>query len=623
MRHLINLTHNPATRRMVLLAGSSVLIAAGWLAGSVLGRAGWFDALMIGATLLAGTDILQRAWRGLLNRHTNIELLVSIAAAGGLAIGIYWEAAAVTFLFLLGGWLEARTLNRTRNTLNELINLAPDTAIVMDGDDQQHEIPASEAKTDDLVLVKPGAKIPVDGLVERGHSAVDESTITGESVPVEKQTESEVYAGTINQSGMMVVRVTGAGADTTLARIIRRVEEAQEAKAPTQRFIERFANWYTPSIMGLSLATLLFTGNLETALTLLVIACPGALVISTPISIITGIGRAASKGILIKGGEFLEQSGRITAIAFDKTGTLTEGRPKVTEIVNFRADQEEFREILYWAAIVESASGHPLADAILKEVTPWTAVPEAESFQSYAGLGVEANYRNHHILAGNREFMQFMDVEVENHANDTIAKLAESGQTVVLIALDGQLSGALGISDTLRPEAAGMIRRLRENGLQHIIMLTGDTPDTAEAIGRKAGITEVRAGLLPDDKHDHIQQLQKDGHRVAMIGDGINDAPALARADIGIAMGAAGTDVAIETADIALMSDDLLKIPEALRLSRLTMRNIYQNVTLALLTVALLLTGVFMGSVHMAAGMLIHELSVMVVILNGVRLKWA
>lgn len=608
---------------MVLLAGSSVFIAAGWLTGSVLGLAGWFDALMIGATLLAGTDILQRAWRGLLNRHTNIELLVSIAAAGGLAIGIYWEAAAVTFLFLLGGWLEARTLNRTRNTLNELINLAPDTAIVMDGDDRQHEIPASEAKTDDLVLVKPGAKIPVDGLVERGHSAVDESTITGESVPVEKQTESEVYAGTINQSGMMVVRVTGAGADTTLARIIRRVEEAQEAKAPTQRFIERFANWYTPSIMGLSLATLLFTGNLETALTLLVIACPGALVISTPISIITGIGRAASKGILIKGGEFLEQSGRITAIAFDKTGTLTEGRPKVTEIVNFRAAQEEFRETLYWAAIVESASGHPLADAILKEVTPWTGVPEAESFQSYAGLGVEANYRDHHILAGNREFMQFMNVEVENHANDTIAKLAESGQTVVLIALDGQLFGALGISDTLRPEAAGMIRRLRENGLQHIIMLTGDTPDTAEAIGRKAGITEVRAGLLPDDKHDHIQQLQKDGHRVAMIGDGINDAPALARADIGIAMGAAGTDVAIETADIALMSDDLLKIPEALRLSRLTMRNIYQNVTLALLTVALLLTGVFMGSVHMAAGMLIHELSVMVVILNGVRLKWA
>ncbi len=630
---MLNAVRNPAVRRLVLMIISGVLIIAGWVAGSVFGHSGIFDALMISAAVLAGSDIVQRAWRGLMNRHTNIELLVSIAAAGGLAIGIYWESAAVTFLFLMGGWLEARTISRTRSTLKQLIDLAPDTAIILKGE-QQQEVPASEVEEQALVLVKPGAKIPVDGMVERGHSAVDESAVTGEPVPVEKQSKAKVYAGTINQNGKLVVRVTGAGADTTLAKIIRRVEEAQESRAPTQRFIERFASWYTPGIVGLGIATLLITQNLEPALTLLVIACPGALVISTPISIISGIGRAARDGILIKGGEYLEQAGKINAVAFDKTGTLTEGRPKVTEVVSFREepvlsgsgenpDENEAREeVLYWAGIAEAASGHPLAEAILEEAHKSHTIPEAFDFQSLAGLGIKAEYQEHTILVGNTELMQKNNVLISAREKARVDEISEAGQTLVLVALDGELEGAIGISDRIRPEAIEMIRHLRKNGIQNLIMLTGDEHRAAHAIGDEAGITEIRAGLLPEDKLDHIKQLQQDGHRVAMVGDGINDAPALARADIGIAMGAAGSDVAIETADIALMADDLNKIPQALQLSRITMRNIYQNVTLALLTVALLLGGVFAGSVHMAAGMLIHEMSVLAVIGNGMRLRW-
>lgn len=630
---MLNAIRNPATRRLILMIISGVLIIAGWVAGSVFGHSGIFDALMISAAVLAGSDIVQRAWRGLMNRHTNIELLVSIAAAGGLGIGIYWESAAVTFLFLLGGWLEARTLSRTRSTLKQLIDLAPDTAIILKGE-QQREVPASEVEEQALVLVKPGAKIPVDGIVERGYSAVDESAVTGEPVPVEKQSEAKVYAGTFNQNGKLVVRVTGAGADTTLAKIIRRVEEAQESKAPTQRFIERFASWYTPGIVGLGIATLLISQNLELALTLLVIACPGALVISTPISIISGIGRAARDGILIKGGEYLEQAGKINAVAFDKTGTLTEGSPKVTEVVSFRdesvlsgsgenPDADEAQdEVLYWAGIAEAASGHPLAEAILEEAHKSYTIPEASGLQSHAGLGIEAEYQERTILVGNTELLQKNNVSISAREKARIEEISEAGQTLVLVALDGELEGAIGISDRIRPEAIEMIRRLKENGIQNLIMLTGDEHRAAEAIGKVAGITEIRAGLLPDDKLDHIKQLQQEGHRVAMVGDGINDAPALARADIGIAMGAAGSDVAIETADIALMADDLYKIPQALQLSRHTMRNIYQNVTLALLTVVLLLAGVFAGSVHMAAGMLIHELSVLAVIGNGMRLRF-
>ncbi|MFH5885982.1 heavy metal translocating P-type ATPase [Halalkalibaculum sp. DA3122] len=648
MNSLQTLLRNPTTRKKALLIVSGLLIIAGWAVNFFWTSAWSFNAFMLLATLTAGFEIGRRAWQGLRNLHTNIELLVTIAATGGLAIGVYWEAAAVTFLFLLGGWLEARTMSKTRDTLKELINMAPETAIVVE-DGERREIPARQVKQGMQVLVKPGSKIPVDGMVESGTTSINESAITGEPIPAEKQTGLEVYAGTINKNGRIYVRATKSGADTTLAKIIRRVEEAQEEKAPTQRFIERFASWYTPGIVGLGIASYLFTWNLELALTLLVIGCPGALVISTPISVITGIGNAAKKGILIKGGEYLENAGKVTGIALDKTGTLTTGKPTVSEMIHFSKEaalagvdqKEEFQEVhtvslsgqnseslpsegeelLYWAAVAESASEHPLAEAILADGQS-NRIPEPDQFESYTGQGIEAVLGDDYIYVGKADFLKERGISISAVINKEIQNLTNKGRTVVLVARNNELLGAIGIADQMRPEAPKMISRLRENGIERIAMLTGDARATAEVIAEETGITEVHAGILPEDKNDIILEMQQQGYQVAMIGDGINDAPALAIADIGIAMGAAGTDVAIETADIALMSDKLMNVPESLRISKMTLRNIHQNVAIALVTVAALLAGVFAGSVHMAAGMLVHEFSVMAVILNGMRLRW-
>jgi Cd2+/Zn2+-exporting ATPase len=649
MNSLQMLLRNAKTRKKALLIVSGLLITTGWAVDFFWASAWSFNALMLLATLTAGFEIARRAWQGLRNRHTNIELLVTIAATGGLAIGVYWEAAAVTFLFLLGGWLEARTMSKTRNTLRELINMAPNTATVLKNGSRR-EVPARKVQEEMLVLVKPGSIIPVDGIVESGATTIDESAITGEPVPAVKQSGSLVYAGTMNQKGSIRVRATKAGGETTLAKIIRRVEEAQEAKAPTQRFIERFARWYTPGIVGLSIASYLFTWDLELSLTLLVIGCPGALVISTPISVISGIGNAAKKGILIKGGEYLENAGKVSAVALDKTGTLTAGKPTVTEIIYFSkatalagVDQEEvFQEVhtvslsgqnseslpleaeklLYWASVAESASEHPLAEAILTKAEQLSRIPEPDWFESHTGQGIAAVMGEDQIHIGKAEFLKQKEISIGEDINKEIQNLTNKGRTVVLAARNNKLLGAIGIADQMRLEAAKMISKLRENDIERIAMLTGDARTTAEAIAQEAGITEVHAGILPEDKSDIILEMQQQGYQVAMIGDGINDAPALATADIGIAMGAAGTDVAIETADIALMSDKLMNVPESLRISKMTLRNIHQNVAIALVTVAALLAGVFAGSVHMAAGMLVHEFSVMVVILNGMRLRW-
>jgi Cd2+/Zn2+-exporting ATPase len=635
---------NPKQRRQTLMIFSGALILAALAADHLLGAHLLRDGLMIVAALVAGADIAWRAWNSLRNRHVSIELLVTIAAIGALIIGEYWEAAAVTFLFLLGGYLEARTLSHTRQVLQELLDLAPSTAIVF-RDGRQVEVMPYEVHPGEVVLVKPGGKISVDGEVIDGRSAVDESAITGEPMPEEKTPGSPVYAGTVNQDGLLKVRAIGVGADTTLARIIRRVEEAQEEKAPTQRFIERFARWYTPFIIGLSGVAFLITRDVELALTLLVIGCPGALVISTPVSVVAGVGRAAKRGILIKGGEYLENAGKISALALDKTGTLTQGKPRLTDVIalqpalvpagsaaysghtaiwsdgraSSRWDEAQ-QNVLYWAAIAEAGSEHPLARAVMVEAEALGDIPDADGFETYTGKGVRTVHWGHTIYVGTEEFIGESGIDVSPAAKEHLGWLKLAGKTAVFVAVDGVELGVLGISDPLRAAAPAMIQRLRDVGLKRVIMLTGDDRKTAQVIAEEAGITDVRAELLPEDKLGVIRQLQSEGHVVAMVGDGINDAPALAAADIGIAMGSAGTDIAIETADIALMSDDLLKIPEALRLSGATLRNIHQNVLIALVTVAGLLIGVLFGEIHMAGGMLVHEASVLIVILNGMRL---
>ena len=632
MNTLKHLFSDLQQRRKLLTIASGSLIAIAFGADYFFGWKAFYSVSMVAAALIAVWDIALRAVASLRNRYVSIELLVTVAALGALLIGEYWEAAAVTFLFIFGAYLEARTLSQTRQVLSSLLDLAPVTAIVI-RDDRQLEVLPHEVEPGETVLVKPGTKIPVDGEVLDGRSAVDESAITGEPIPEEKITGSMVFAGTVNQNGLLKVQATGVGADTTLAHIIRRVEEAQDEKAPTQRFIERFARWYTPFIIGLSIIAYLITRDIELALTLLVIGCPGALVISTPVSVVAGIGRAARSGILIKGGEYLENAGKISALALDKTGTLTQGKPRVTDVIplspaplpssralvpgRWDADQAA---VLVWAGIVEAGSEHPLARSILAAVEPLGELPVAQSFETSTGRGVKARYQDHTIGVGTAEWMSVLGARVDDETRKLLTRLKSEGRTAVLVSLDDQLIGILGISDPIRGSARDMVHTLKETGLKRIVMLTGDDRLTAESIARQAGIEEVQAGLLPEDKLAFIRRLQQGGHVVAMVGDGINDAPALAAADIGIAMGAAGTDIAVETADIALMSDDLMKLPEAIRLSRATLHNIYQNVVIALLTVSILLLGVLVGKVHMAGGMLIHEASVLVVIFNGMRL---
>ncbi|PFG39858.1 Cd2+/Zn2+-exporting ATPase [Georgenia soli] len=608
--------HRPWTVPIV----SGALILTSFFVARVLGSDAVSDVFMVAAAVVGGAPIAVKAVRALMVRAISIDLLVSVAAVGAVIIGEYWEAAAVTFLFAVGHALEARTMNRTRSALAELVAVAPDVAVVL-RDGEQVEVPAGAVVMGETVLVKNGAKVPVDGEVVGGTGALDEASITGESIPAEKAAGDKVYAGTVSRGGFLQVRATGVGADTTLARIIHRVEEAQDARAKTQAFIDRFSTWYTPGIMLLALAVGLITGDVVLALTLLVIGCPGALVISIPVAIVAGIGRAAKDGILIKGGEFLERSARIDAVAVDKTGTLTEGRPYLTDVVVLDPSLDR-DDVLTWAAAAEAGSEHPLArpvlDAAAEEGLSTPGLPE--STEPVPGMGVIASTGGHRVLVGNAALLTAEGVEDTVGAVRAAEELAAAGRTPMIVAVDGRVAGVVAVADKVREDATEMVRRLHAAGVKKVVMLTGDAPLVAEAIGRATGVDEVRAGLLPEDKLDAVRELQRQKLTVAMVGDGVNDAPALATADIGVAMGAAGSAVAVETADIALMGDNLLRLPEAIGLSRRTVSVMRQNIAVALVTVTLLLAGVFAGGVTMAIGMLVHEASVLVVIANAMRL---
>ncbi|WP_454083565.1 heavy metal translocating P-type ATPase [Georgenia sp. Marseille-Q6866] len=601
-----------------VLSGTLILIS--FFVARVLGSNAWSNSFMVAAAVVAGTPIVTKAARALMARVIGIDLLVSVAAIGAVIIGEYWEAAAVTFLFAIGHALESATLNKTRSALAELVAVAPDVAVVM-RDGEQVEVPAASVAMGEIVLVKNGAKVPVDGEVVAGTGALDEASITGESIPVEKSKGDHVFAGTVAKGGFLQVLATGIGADTTLARIIHRVEDAQDAKAKTAQFMDRFSAWYTPAIMVLALVVGLLTGDVVLGLTLLVIGCPGALVISIPVSIVAGIGRAAKDGILIKGGEYLETSGKITAVAVDKTGTLTKGRPHLTDVVVLDPTMDR-SQVLTWAARAEAGSEHPLArpilDAAAAEGVATPGLPEVT--EPVPGKGITATTGGHRVLIGNLALLEQYGIADTVGAGQVADELAAAGRTAMIVALDETVAGVVAVADEVRADAAEMVARLHEAGVKKVVMLTGDAPLVADAVGRAIGVDEIRAGLLPEDKLDAVADLQRQGHVVAMVGDGVNDAPALATADIGVAMGAAGSAVAVETADIALMGDNLLKLPEAIGLARRTVNNMRQNITIALITVAVLLAGVLLGGVTMSIGMLVHEASVLVVIVNAMRL---
>jgi Zn2+/Cd2+-exporting ATPase len=575
--------------------------------------------LMLVATLAAGVPIAARAVRALASRTVGIELLVAVAAAGAVVIGEWWEAAAVTFLFALGHALEVATLGRTRRALAELLELAPATAVVVRRGEQV-EVSAGEVAVGETVLVKNGAKVPVDGVVIEGFTVLDESSITGESMPVDKRDGDLVHAGTVSRGGFAHVRATGVGADTTLARVIHRVEEAQEAKVAAQRLIERFSRWYTPGVMALALVAGLASGDVVLALTLLVIGCPGALVIAMPVSVVAGVGRAARLGVLVKGGEGLELTARVTAVALDKTGTLTSGRPQLTDVRPVPGITDE--ELLRWAAAAEAGSEHPLARSVLDAARaiglPEPSVPGM--VVPHPGGGVEVRVDRRWVLVGTLDLLRSRGITPPLAVVADVATLADAGSTPMVVALDDRVLGVVAAADEVRGDAAAMVRGLHAAGVRRVVMLTGDDARVARAVAAATGVDEVHAGLLPEDKLLAVRELQRQGHVVAMVGDGVNDAPALAAADVGVAMGAAGSDVAIETADLALLGDDLLRLPQALYLARRTVRTMRQNVVVALVTVAALLAGVLVGGVTMAIGMVVHQASVLAVIGNGMRL---
>ena len=574
------------------------------------------NALYLLAFLLTGSPILFRAVQGLTFKVIGIECLVSIAVIGACWIGEFSEAAIVTFLFQLGSYLEQKTMAKTRSAIRALTELAPTTAWRLGGGEPE-EISVDDIEEGDRLLVKTGGQIPADGVVSGGEGYVNEASITGESQPRRKASGDSLYAGTILESGTLEMTATRVGEDTTFSKIIQLVEEAQDAKSPVERFIDRFARYYTPAVVVMALAALAITRDLDTAITVLVLACPGALVIGAPIANVAGIGRGAKEGVLLKGGDSVHTFAKTDAVLFDKTGTLTEGAPRVTQAIFYCESPEE---ILPLVLAAEQASDHPLAKAIAAYARQQGASSAlALETEHRKGMGLVSRFENHTLLIGNERLLAEFGIALTPAQARDVQNAQAQCATTVLAAMDGELCLLLAVADSLKPEAARCIQALRKLGVKRIAMLTGDNLPTAQAIAAQAGISEVHAQCLPQDKTEIVRQLQQRGFTVTFVGDGINDSPALTQADTGIAMGS-GTDVAVESSDVVLISSGLEALTAALRLAKRTQAVMYQNIAIAVGTVVLLLMGLFAGFVHMALGMLIHEASILVVIFNAMRL---
>lgn len=608
-----------AAAGLTLIGGLTSLTAVPTVVATVLYAA---------AILVAGFSIARKGLGALRATHQlDINVLMTIAVIGAAAIGQWMEGATVVVLFSLGEALEGYTMDRARRSIRSLMHLAPAEAMVRDGE-QEYRVPVAEVTPGTLVIVRAGERIPLDGKVVSGESAVNQAPITGESLPVDKAPGGEVFAGTVNGTGVLEVRVTRQAGDSTIARIIRMVEDAQAQKAPSQRFVDVFAKYYTPAVVILAalvavLPPLLAGADwldwLYRALVLLVIACPCALVISTPVSIVSAISAAARSGVLIKGGTYLEAAGSLRALAFDKTGTLTHGTPEVTAVMALDGAAED--AVLRYAAAAERYSEHPLGEAIVRAAADRGVVLNGqvvESTTSHTGRGIAARVDGVPVRVGNRAFV--LDGTTNPQVEERLAEVERSGQTAVLVAVDDQVIGIIGLADTLRPDARAAVQAVKRAGIENTIMLTGDQQAVAEAIAAKSGVDAVEAELMPGDKVRAIERLLERYGKVGMVGDGVNDAPALARSTVGIAMGAAGTDTALETADIALMSDDLGKVAYTMRLSRAAKRTITQNIGLALVIKVVFLALAVVGLATLWMAVFADVGASLIVIANGMRL---
>ncbi|MGX7352219.1 HAD family hydrolase [Enterococcus canis] len=585
---------------MILLAGLSHLFAQELAA----------LLLLAAASIIGFVPIALHAYQALRVKTISIELLVSIAVLGAFMIGEFEESAIVTFLFVFGSYLERKTLEKTRSSIQSLTAMAPATAL-QETATGVTEIDIDEVAVGDVLLVKTGAQVPVDGVILTGSGYLNEASVTGESQEVKKTTEDHVYAGTYLENGTLRIEAERVGEDTTFGKIIELVEEAQDTKSPAEKFIDKFARYYTPAVLLLSLVVGLISRDIRLAITILVLGCPGALVIGAPVSSVAGIGNGAKNGVLMKGGDVMSAFSQVDTLLFDKTGTLTKGQTEVVAQEVISADTT----VLAIVAAAEGESDHPLARAISSYLTTEPVMIEETTVLKGQGLQVKALGKT--VYIGNEKLLTEAGLSL-TAVRPLLTKLQQKGVSTVLVG-DEQVRYLFGIADQVRPDVKENLQTLRAAGIQHMAMLTGDNRQTAEAIAGQLGIDEVYAELLPEEKAAIVAELGKQGRQTAFIGDGVNDSPSLALADIGIAMGS-GTDVAIETSDVVLMRSSFSELVHAFRLAKKTMSNLRQNIAIAIATVVFLLIGLLAGYIYMASGMFVHEASILVVILNGMRL---
>ena len=599
-----------------IAAISAILIVSGFI--SKLGFHAEEIAVwcLAAASVLGAAPIAIQAYQALKVKVVSIDVLVTIAVAGAFLIKNLEESAIVTFLFLFGAYLEQRTLNKTRSAIKELTEMAPESALKQMKNGEFEEVEVEEVDAGDILLVKTGAKVPVDGTVLAGHGHINEASITGESVPVSKKKEDQVYAGTILENGTIQVIADRVGEDTTFAKIIELVEEAQDSKSEAERFIDRFSKHYTPAVLIFSVIVWLFSRNIELAITILVLGCPGALVIGVPVSNVAGIGNGARHGVLLKGSEVIHDFSKVDTIVFDKTGTLTIGNPKVAD-KEIYADNVD--EVLGYLASVEKESGHPLARAVTEHIGE-TKLYAVDKTDVVKGGGIVAHVDGHRVAIGNAALMDQENIIINEKASTDIARFEKNGNSLVLTSVDGELKVLMGIRDQIRPGVKEVLQKLKKLGVKNLVLLSGDNQPTVDLVAHELGLTEAHGHMLPENKSAYIRELQVKGQIVAFVGDGVNDSPSLALAQIGIAMGS-GTDVAIETSDVVLMNSDLSRLPHALGLTKATATNMRQNIIIAVGVVLFLLASVFFSDwMNMSIGMFVHEGSILVVILNGMRL---
>ncbi len=609
---------------------SAVLLVISWFLGKQYGEEHIFATIgYAAAILIGGYSLFIKGFKNLVRLNFDMNTLMTVAILGAAAIGEWGEGATVVILFAISEALERYSMDKARQSIESLMDIAPKEALIRRGNEEMM-VPVDDIQVGDIMIVKPGQKLAMDGIVIKGTSTLNQAAITGESVPVTKTVGDEVFAGTLNEEGLLEVKVTKRVEDTTLSKIIHLVEEAQAERAPSQAFVDRFAKYYTPAIIifALLLAVIppLFMGAdwsewIYRGLAVLVVGCPCALVISTPVSIVTAIGNAAKNGVLIKGGIYLEEAGNLKVIAFDKTGTLTKGVPSVTDVVTYNGNENELMTI---TAAIEKGSQHPLASAIIRKAEEdglnFNDV-SVEEFQSITGKGVKAKVNNAMYYVGSPGlFEELLPNGIQSEIKEQITTLQIQGKTVMALGTEKEILALIAVADEIRESSKEVIRKLHQVGIEKTVMLTGDNQRTAEAIGKQVGVSDIKADLLPEDKLNFIKELRDKYRSVAMVGDGVNDAPALAASTVGVAMGGAGTDTALETADIVLMSDDLSKLPYTIKLSRKALAIIKQNITFSLGIKALALLLIVPGWLTLWLAIFADMGATLIVTLNSMRL---